>query len=241
MRFLLLLLLTASAFAADSCRSAKNDLEDYLGTLPRSCSTDFDCTGRYMRVDSCAPPVVVNRSAKVTDMQAFLRLQKSVRAACATEFASSPACSPVPYKAKCVQNKCKDVIRESIAALPRGPYRYGTINHSCGPADGPAIAISLTQTSDAKKGPWLNIYINDHLPELPVTSPRTYDLKIGSDAGSSRCISNSDCTRADAGTMTLDHLDGTGGSGHYSMHFTDGTTEEGHFELRWIEVHMLCG
>ena len=241
LRTILIMLLATTAFAGDTCSSAKKDLEDYLDTLPRSCSTDFDCTGRYLRVDSCAAPVVVSRDAKVSDMQAFLKLQKAVRAACGAEFQSSPACSPVPYKAKCVQNKCRDTIRESIAALPKGPYRFGTINHSCGPADGPALAISLTQTNDAKKGPWLNIYIHDHLPELPVTSAKTYDLKLGADAGSSRCISNSDCARADSGSVTLDHLDGNGGSGHYSMHFTDGTTEEGSFELHWIEVHMMCG
>ena len=241
MRVIMLLLFATTAFAADTCQSAKQDLENYLDTLPRACSTDFDCTGRYLRVDSCAEPIIVSRDAKVSDMQAFLKLQKAVRAACASQFQSNPACSPVPYKAKCVQNKCRDTLREFVAALPKGPYRFGTVNHSCGPADGPALAISLTQNGDAKKGPWLNIYINDHLPELPVRSPKSYDLKIGSDAGSSRCISNSDCVRADSGSFTLDRLDGTGGTGRYSMHFTDGTSEEGKFELRWIEVRMVCG
>src|SRR5437763_15517073 len=113
LRTILLFTLATTAFAADACQSAKRDLENYRDTLPRSCSTDFDCTGRYLRVDSCAVPVVVSRDAKVTDMQAFLKLQKSVRNSCAAEFASGPACSPVPYKAKCVQNKCRDTIRES--------------------------------------------------------------------------------------------------------------------------------
>src|SRR6476646_10760353 len=140
LRITLLLLLTATTFAGDTCSSAKKDLGDFLDTLPTACSADSDCTGRYLRVDSCAAPVIVSRTAKVTDMQSFLRLQKSVRTACAAEFQSSPACSPVPYKAKCVQNKCRDTIRESIALLPQGPYRFGTINHSCGPADGPALA-----------------------------------------------------------------------------------------------------
>src|SRR3954468_19959790 len=239
LRTILLLTLATSAFAADSCESAKHDFESYLDTLPRACSVDFDCTGRYMRVDSCAAPVVVNRSAKVTDMQAFLKLRKAVQSACAAEFAVSPACSPVPYKAKCVQNKCRDTLRESIAALPKGPYSHGTINHSCGPADGPALAMTLTQTKDAKT-PWIYISLNADLPDFPVSN-KTFALGSRYDVIAGRCISNSDCTRADEGSVTLEHLDGNGGSGHYKFHLPDGTTEEGDFKLQWIEVRMMCG
>jgi len=239
-RITLILLLATTAFAGDSCSSAKKDLGDFLDTLPTSCSADSDCTGRYFGADACAPPVVTNKD-KFTDNHQLFLLQKAVRVSCGTQDKPRPVCSPIPFRAECRQNKCVDTLHESIAALPKGPYRFGTINHSCGPADGPALAISLTQTSDAKKGPWLNIYINEHLPELPVTSAKTYDVKLGSDAGSSRCISNSNCVRADSGSFTLEHLDGTGGAGLYSMHFSDGTTEEGSFELHWIEVKMMCG
>jgi hypothetical protein len=240
MRILIALLLATSAFAADTCSSAQKDLQDYLQTLPTTCTADSDCTGRYFGADACAPPVVTNKE-KFTDNHHLFLLQKAVRVACGTQDKPRPVCSPIPYRATCRQNKCVDTLREHIALLPKGAYRFGTINHSCGPADGPALAISLTQTGDQKQGPWLNIYINEHLPELPVTSPKTYDLKLGADAGSFRCTSNSDCARADSGTVTLDHLDGNGGSGRYSMHFTDGTTEEGSFELHWIEVRMMCG
>jgi hypothetical protein len=239
MRLMIKLLLTATALAADACQSAKHELENYLDTLPRSCSQDFDCTGRYLRVDSCAAPVVVSRGAKVTDRQAFLKLQKSVRSACAAEFQSSPACLPIPYKAKCVQNTCKDTLRESIATLPKGPYRYGSINHSCGPADGPALAMTLTQTKDSKT-PWIYISLNGDLPQLPV-SHKTYALGSREQVLAGRCVSAGDCTYADSGSVTLRHLDGTGGSGHYQLHLHDGTTEEGDFELRWIEVKMMCG
>src|SRR5947209_7641735 len=89
MRLLILLTIATSALAADSCQSAKNDLDTFISTLPTACSADLDCTGRYMRADSCAAPVIVNRSAKVTDMQAFLKLRNGVRRACAAE--SHPA------------------------------------------------------------------------------------------------------------------------------------------------------
>jgi hypothetical protein len=240
MRILIVLLLATSAFAADRCQSAKKDLETFLDTLPRNCTQDFDCTGRYLRVDSCAPPVVVSRDAKVTDMQAFLKLQKAVRSACAAEFASSPACSPIPYKEKCVQNKCRDTIREDIAALPKGPYSHGTINHSCGPADGPALAITLTQGKDSK-APWIYLSINENLLELPITSPKTYDLDLRSQALAGRCVNAGDCAAATSGSFTIEHLERSGGTGHYKLHFRDDTTKEGDFKLEWIEVRMLCG
>src|SRR5437868_12267237 len=122
---LILLLLATTAFAGDTCSSAKKDLDTFLSTLPTSCTTDADCTGRYMRAESCDSPVVVNHSAKVNDMQAFLRLRKAVRSSCASEFASSPACSAIPFKAECRQNKCVDTLPERIAALPKGPYSHG--------------------------------------------------------------------------------------------------------------------
>ena len=237
---LLLLLFVTPAFTADSCSSAKQDLEKFLDTLSTSCTADSDCTGRYFGADACAPPVVTNKE-KFTDNHQLFLLQKSVRVSCGTQDKPRPVCSPIPYRATCKQNKCVDTLKETIALLPKSPYRSGTINHSCGPADGPAMAISLTQTQDTKKGPWLNIYINEHLPEIPLSSPKSYDLKIGADAGASRCIAVGDCSRADSGTVTLHRLDGTSGSGHYQMHFPDGTTEEGDFELRWIEVRMMCG
>jgi hypothetical protein len=240
MRLLILLTIATAAFAADTCESAKHDLDTYLDTLPRACSADSDCTGRYMRADSCAAPVVVNRSAKVTDMQAFLKLRNGVRRACATEFASSPACSPIPFRATCRQNKCVDTLHERIAALPRGPYSHGTINNSCGPADGPALAMTLTQTKDSKAS-WIYLSINGNLPQIPITSHKTYDLEPGSEVMAGRCVAVGDCDAATSGSFTIDHLDRSTGTGHYKLHFRDGTMEEGDFKLQWIEVRMMCG
>ena len=239
MRLLIVLLLATTAFAGDTCSSAKKDLDTFLSTLPTSCTTDADCTGRYMRADSCDSPFVVNRSAKVTDMQTFLKLRKAARAACATEFPPDPVCSPIPFRAECRQNKCVDTLNERIAALPKGPYSLGTINHSCGPADGPALAMTLTQTK-ASKTPWIYISINAELPELPVSN-RTYSIGSRYDVLAGRCVATGDCSPADEGSVTLQHLDGNGGSGHYKFHLRDGTTEEGDFKLEWIEVHMMCG
>jgi hypothetical protein len=238
MRFTILLLLATTAFAGDTCSSAKRDLDSYLQTLPTSCSADSDCTGRYFGADACEPPVVTNKE-KFTDNHQLFLLQKSVRVACGTQDKPRPVCSPIPFRAECRQNKCVDTLQERIAALPKGAYSHGTINHSCGPADGPALAMTLTHTKDSKE-PWIYINLNGDLPELPA-SQKTYTIAPGEQVGAGRCTKTGDCYYSDAGSVTLEHLDGNGGSGHYKLHLMDGTTEEGDFQLRWVEVHMMCG
>jgi hypothetical protein len=236
-RIALMLLLTTTAFAGDTCSSAKKDLDGFLDTLPTSCSAESDCTGRYFGADACEPPVVTNKD-KFTDNHHLFLLQKAVRVACGTQDKPRPVCSPIPFRAECRQNKCVDTLHERIAALPIGPYSHGTVNRSCGPADGPALAMTLTQPNDAKE-PWIYINLNGDLPELPA-SQKTYT--VGRDqVGAGRCTKTGDCNYADSGSVTLQHLDGTGGSGHYKFHLRDGTTEEGDFKLRWIEVRMMCG
>src|SRR6266404_7057999 len=150
-RFALLLIAT-SALASDKCTSARQDVDKFLAALPTACKADSDCTGRYFGTDACAPPVVTNKE-KFTDNHHLFLLQKAVRVACGTQDKPRPACSPIPFRATCRQNKCVDTLKEDIAALPKGPYRFGTINHSCGPADGPALDIRLTPSKAVKTGP----------------------------------------------------------------------------------------
>jgi hypothetical protein len=238
LRITLLLFLATTAFAADTCQSAKQALDDFLHTLPTACTTDSDCTGRYFGADACEPPVVTNKE-KFTDSHHLFLLQKSARVACGTQDEPRPACSPIPFRATCKQNKCVDTLKEDIAALPKGPYHFGTINHSCGPADGPALDIRLTRSKDDRV-PFINLNIYGNLPALPLSAARTYELKTGNDAGASRCTTEGHCVAADSGAFTLTRLDGTGGTGHYKVHLTDGTSEEGDFQLRWIEVKMVC-
>lgn len=129
-----------------------------------------------------------------------------------------------------------------LLALPpaKTSYRFGTINHSCGPEDGPALDIHLTQSRDSKKDSWIDLSIYRNLPELPLSVSKTYELKTGNDASATRCRSKGHCVAADSGSVTLTRLDGTGGTGNYKLHLTDGTSEEGSFKLRWIEVKMIC-
>jgi len=237
-RFALLLIAT-SALASDKCTSARQDVDKFLAALPTACKADSDCTGRYFDADACAPPVVTNKE-KFTDNHHLFLLQKAVRVACGTQDKPRPACSPIPFRATCRQNKCVDTLKEDIAALPKGPFRFGTINHSCGPEDGPALDIRLTPSKDVKTGPSINLSVYRNLPNLPLTGAKSYELKTGNDAGASRCVDNGHCVAADSGAVTLIRLDGTSGAGHYKLHLTDGTTEEGDFDLRWIEVKMVC-
>jgi hypothetical protein len=129
-----------------------------------------------------------------------------------------------------------------LLALPpaKTSYRFGTINHSCGPEDGPALDIRLTTSKDTKKGAWIDLSIYRNLPQLPLSAARTYELNTGNDASATRCRGKRHCVAADSGDLTLTRLDGTGGAGHYKFHLKDGTAEEGDFQLRWIEVKMVC-
>ena len=74
--------MAALALATD-CNSAKNSLDDFLSTLPRSCRVDADCTGRYYRANSCAAPVVTNKAPLLLSKEKqLLALQTQVRYEC---------------------------------------------------------------------------------------------------------------------------------------------------------------
>src|SRR5437764_1460149 len=167
-RLTILLLLATAAFAGDTCESAKRDLDDFLHTLPTACKSDADCTGRYFGPDACASPIVTNKE-RFTDNHHLFLLQKSVRVACGTQDQPRPVCSPIPYRAACKQDKCVDTLKEDIALLPKGPYPFGTINHGCGPEDGPALDIRLTQSKDGTP-PFINLNLYRNLPELPLAA-----------------------------------------------------------------------
>jgi hypothetical protein len=140
------------------------------------------------------------------------------------------------------RKKLVDTMRENLlpADTAKSGFPFGTINHSCGPEDGPALDIRLTPSKDTKKGAWIDLSIYRDLPQLPLSAAKTYELNTGNDASATRCRSVGHCVAADSGTLTLTRLDGTGGAGHYKLHLKDGTAEEGHFDLRWIEVKMDC-
>jgi hypothetical protein len=231
----------ATLALATDCNSAKNSLDDFLSTLPRSCRVDADCTGRYYRANSCAAPVVTNKAPLLLSKEKqLLALQAQVRNECRTQQ-PGPACSPTPFLAQCVKNSCTDAIRDT-ATDHNGEYSFGTIRSSCAPWDGSAVALTLTQTAKAADtAPRLQISVYRSL-QGPLPMPLTFDLKDQQTGGASRCRKSDKCEAATSGTVTFTSFEeGKGASGTYDIRFNDGTIERGKFNLRWENVRALCG
>jgi hypothetical protein len=234
----------AALVLATDCKSAKNSLEDFLGTLPKSCRVDTDCTGHYYGADSCAAPVVTNKAPLLSAKEKqLLTLQAQVRSECRTHQ-PGPACSPIPFQAQCVKNSCTDALRQT-APVPKNEYLFGTIHKSCAPWDGPALALDVKKIATAEpEAPRLLISIYKDIPHGKLAAPLTVPLDIHNNmiGAASRCPKPGGCRPASRGTVTLTTFEeGEGASGHYELHFDDGTPERGKFNLSWKNVRELCG
>ena len=122
-------------------------------------------------------------------------------------------------------------------------FSYGTMQSSCAPWDGPAIAITLTsEPAQCKRTsePFLSIGI---WRGLPLKSGQVVKFGQGSDAGfASRCKKEGDCERAQSGTVTFEQYEeGSGASGRYELHFKGDETLSGTFEVKWCEERVICG
>ena len=243
----LLLSAAPTAQAPPSCGSAREDLEKFLGTFSRGCREDSDCEGYYYRANPCAPAMVL-RKHKLTGrrQQRLLTLQQSAGEACTLRYRTRPACSPIPFRAACRHNVCVDLQSappegEATGKLPAG-YPYGTIQHACGPTDGPALQITLTKVENpGKDDARLLLTIYGDLPEPPLAQLRTFELESMQSGDAARCPRANACETAVRGQVMLQKFDGTGAEGSYEMHFKDGSIERGRFKAAWVEVRLACG
>src|SRR5579862_4017994 len=108
---LLVLLLARTPYApaqdSPACRKARLNLELFIGRLDHTCRVDSDCTGVYIRADSCKPATGLNKNALSlpTDIES---LQGAVVDACRKELSQQTACSPIPYNAQCFESRCRE-------------------------------------------------------------------------------------------------------------------------------------
>lgn len=129
-------------------------------------------------------------------------------------------------------------------ATPAGPsFSYGTMQSSCAPWDGPAIAIMLTtEPAQCKRTtePYLSIAI---WRGLPIHAGQTVKFGSGSDAGSAaRCAKAGDCKLAQSATIVFDdYQERSGAAGHYELQFKDGENLKGTFAVKWCEERVFCG
>ena len=123
------------------------------------------------------------------------------------------------------------------------PFSYGTMQSSCAPWDGPAIAITLTrEPAQCKRiaGPFLSLAI---WRGLPIHAGQVVKFVPGTDVGwAARCVKEGDCTPAQSGTIVFDHYQqDSGAAGHYELQFKSSETMKGSFEVKWCAERVFCG
>jgi len=123
-------------------------------------------------------------------------------------------------------------------------YIYATIQSSCAPWDGAAIAMTLAtkplQCKRAPEGPFLNMGV---WKDLPLHSGQVVTITPGTSNGfASRCTKENECEAVQSAEITFDtYKEGQGAKGHYELHFKGGDTLTGTFDAKWCEVREMCG
>lgn len=242
------ILLLPPAWAGDACSAKQAALDTFVNAQPNRCIRDADCDGYYVRADSCAAPVVLAKPGISKAREAeLLKLQAQVRAACAESWSQRPACSPIPFQAKCRENRCVDAgAFPAPAPLPapaetRETYPYAVVRDSCAPWDGPAVAIYLTKSKvTAREIPEPSITIN-LWRQLPPPINQPISLQSGGLGVATRCLHAEDCEAAIGATITFTSYSDSSISGSYELKFKNGDVERGSFQAAWQHYPERCG
>jgi hypothetical protein len=98
-----------SVTAYADCDSAVTSLEKSLLSRPNKCKEDSDCDGFYLRADPCASAIVLPKSSVSDEFKEMItKKQEAAKKACAKEWEDKTICTPVPFHAVCVHNRCFD-------------------------------------------------------------------------------------------------------------------------------------
>jgi hypothetical protein len=131
----------------------------------------------------------------------------------------------------------------ATASPDESPFSYGTMQSSCAPWDGPAIAITLTrEPAQCKRvaGPYISLAI---WRGVPIHAGQVVKFGPGTDTGwAARCAKEGDCNPAQSGTIVFDHYqERSSAAGHYELQFKSGETMKGSFAVKWCEERVICG
>jgi len=232
------------AWAGDACSAKQAALATFLNAQPNRCTGDTDCDGYYIRADSCAASVVLAKPgiSKARESQ-LLKLQAQVRAACAEAWSQRPACSPIPFQAKCRQNRCVDTIayplRAPLPAVTKETFPYAVVRRECAPWDGPAVGIHLTKSKVTAREipePSLTLTLWRQLPP-PLHQP----VSLQSDFGvASLCHHYQECEAAISGSITFTSYSDRVVTGSYELKFKNAGDERGSFQAEWQNYQELC-
>jgi hypothetical protein len=131
----------------------------------------------------------------------------------------------------------------AVASPDGSSFSYGTMQSSCAPWDGPAIAITLTtEPAQCKRiaGPYVSLAV---WRGVPIHARQVVKFGAGSDAGwGARCAKEGDCKSAQSGTLIFDNYqERSSATGQYELQFKDGGTLKGTFAVKWCEERVICG
>ena len=131
----------------------------------------------------------------------------------------------------------------AIASPDGSSFSNGTMQSSCAPWDGPAIAITLTtEPAQCKRiaGPYLSLAI---WRGVPIHAGQVVKFGSGSDAGwAARCAKEGDCKPAQSGTIIFENYqERSRATGRYELQFKGGGSLKGTFAVKWCEERVICG
>jgi len=225
-------------------------LERFMQRLPTVCLRDADCDGYYFRADPCAPAVVLAKpGVDAARERQLLDLQKRVRNACAAEWSQQPACSPIPFRARCLERRCVDAAAEparaqgGLGAARPSTYPHAYIRRQCAPWDGPAFGLYLTPSKtncQQVHEPYLAIGL---WRDLPKSGPKTIEIDSRQFAGhASHCPKPRACEAALSATVVFERFEeGRQAAGRFELRFKDGRRESGSFQAEWCPDAGPCG
>jgi hypothetical protein len=133
--------------------------------LDHTCSADSDCTGVYIRADSCKAAAILNKDALAhpTDLE---NLQVAVVDACRKELSQKAACSPIPYNAQCSESRCRAKPFEITKATSSHPaYEYAYEKVTCTASDWFVTKLYLTAKPQGCGGIQGDLLEFDIIPE----------------------------------------------------------------------------
>ena len=124
---------------------------------------------------------------------------------------------------------------------PGGRFTHAAATFACGPADGPAVAIYLTQTpvtSFEPSGEYVRVYTTGTLQEIAIRSP----MSVTSDAAAWFHFSNGEYEIAKGGVLTVRSISADKTIiGSVDLFFPKAGRVHGDFGAPWVPNNVLCG
>lgn len=123
-------------------------------------------------------------------------------------------------------------ITEPIASLP-----FATASPGCGPADGPAVEITLASANDPSAVPHVRVVLYESLDRL------TRRWTLGEGAGFASYVTSLDHEEsASSGTVEIERVDSANKvTGTVHLVFPHAGIIRGRFQAAWVPRLMLCG